>query len=276
MEVATVGIESFVALGLGTGFGIVVPILMAIYWCVKKKENFTTILIGGAFFVLFALALEKPIQNALILPDHAVSRFLNARPVLWAFVVGLFPGVFEETGRWVAFKTVLKKRKNKETSISYGIGHGGIEVMLLFGLTYVTYISYAVMINTGTFQTVVDQVTAQAPEQLDALQQMVDVIAGFSFGDLCLGLVERVFAFLFHVGASILVFYAARDRKKIWLYPVAILLHTAMDMFAGLYINGTLQISQTVLEIFIAVFGMLVFVGAYILYKKDHTVYIKE
>ena len=75
--------------------------------------------------------LEKPIQNVLAFPtamglsDHAVSRFLNANPVLLALVAGLFPGLFEETGRLVAFKTVLKKRKNRETSISYGTGTGG-------------------------------------------------------------------------------------------------------------------------------------------------------
>ena len=276
MEVTNVGISSMIWLGIGAVLGIVVPLGIAIWWTIRKKENFTTILIGAAVFVLFALLLEKPIQNALILPDHGVSRFINARPVLWAFVVGLFPGVFEETGRFVAFKTVLKKRKNKETSISYGIGHGGIEVIIIFGMTYITYLSYAVMINTGTFQTVIDQVMAEAPDQLGAVYQTMDAIATFSFGTLSLGLLERVGAFLFHVGASILVFYACRDRRKFFLYPLAVLLHTAMDMFCGLYLNGTLQISQVVLEIAVIIYGILVFIGAYFIYKNDHTIFITE
>ena len=276
MDISQVSMQAIVILGIGALIGFVAPLGIAIWWLVKKKENFVTYLVGVVTFCLFVFVLEKPIQNALIIPDHAVSRFINARPILWAFVVGLFPGVFEETGRFVAFKTVLKKKRNKETSITYGLGHGGVEMMLLFGLTYVTYISYAVMINTGTFQTVIDQVTTQAPDQLDAVYEMANQIAGFSFGALALGLVERIFAFLFHVGASILVFYAARDKKKFWLYPLAIVLHTIMDMIAGLYLNGTLPISQTALEVFVAIFGMLVFSGAYILYKKDHTIYIKE
>ena len=276
MEVTNVGISSMIWLGIGAVLGIVVPLGIAIWWTIRKKENFTTILIGAAVFVLFALLLEKPIQNALILPDHGVSRFINARPVLWAFVVGLFPGVFEETGRFVAFKTVLKKRKNKETSISYGIGHGGIEAIIIFGMTYITYLSYAVMINTGTFQTVIDQVMAEAPNQLGAVYQTMDAIANFSFGTLSLGLVERVGAFLFHVGASILVFYACRDRRKFFLYPLAVLLHTVMDMFCGLYLNGTLQISQVVLEIAVIIYGILVFIGAYFIYKNDHTIFITE
>ncbi len=276
MEVTNVGISSMIWLGIGAVLGIVVPLGIAIWWTIRKKENFTTILIGAGVFVLFAILLEKPIQNALILPDHGVSRFINARPVLWAFVVGLFPGVFEETGRFVAFKTVLKKRKNKETSISYGIGHGGIEAIIIFGMTYITYLSYAVMINTGTFQTVIDQVMAEAPDQLGAVYQTMDAIATFSFGTLSLALLERVGAFLFHVGASILVFYACRDRGKFFLYPLAVLLHTAMDMFCGLYLNGTLQISQVVLEIAVIIYGILVFIGAYFIYKNDHTILITE
>lgn len=198
---------------------IVTPPVIAVIWTKKKKEKFTTILIGAATFLLFALILEKPIQNVLIFPsqmgltDHAVSRFINARPILWAFAVGLFPGVFEETGRLVAYKTVLKKRKNRETSISYGIGHGGFEVMFIVGVTYVTYIAYAFMIQTGTFQIVVDQVKAQAPEQVEAVYALADQLAAFSFADLGVAVAERIFAVMFHVGASMLVFYASRDKK---------------------------------------------------------------
>ena len=96
-------------LAVAAVIGIVAPLGIAIWWMVKKKESFVTYLVGMLVFCIFVFVLEKPIQNALIIPDHAVSRFINARPILWAFVVGLFPGVFEETGRFIAFKTVLKK-----------------------------------------------------------------------------------------------------------------------------------------------------------------------
>lgn len=276
MEVTSVDISSMVWLGVGAAFGIVAPIGIAIWWLVTKKENFVTYVVGMLTFFVFVFVLEKPIQNALIIPDHAVSRFINARPVLWAFIVGLFPGLFEETGRFIAFKTLLKKKRNKMTGVTYGLGHAGIEVILLFGITYATYLSYAFMINTGSFQTVIDQVASQAPDQLDAVYQTVDVIANFSFGTLCLNISERVFAFLFHVGASMLVFYAARERRKFWLYPVMIAMHTLMDMIAGLYINGTLQVPQAILEVIVAVIGCITFAGAYVIYKHDYTVFITD
>ena len=275
-EFATVGREQFIALGLGVLLAVIIPIAIALIWKFWKHEKFTTILVGAATFVLFALILEKTIQNALVfpttmgLPDHAASQFINARPILWALVLGLFPGVFEETGRFMAFKTVLRNRRNRETSISYGIGHGGFEVILVLGINYIVYIVYAVMINTGTFQGIIDQVAEQAPFQEEAIRALADQLAVFSFADIGTSMFERVFAFLFHVGASILVFYAARDKGRFWLYPLAILLHTALDSLAGLNMAKVVQLSAPELEAMVVAFGLLTFLGAYfLLYKKD-------
>jgi uncharacterized membrane protein YhfC len=249
MEFAEIGIQSFVALSVGAALAFVLPLAMALIWKFRKKERFTTILTGAATFLLFAIILEKPLQNALFfpmqmgLPEHAVSRFFSAKPVLLAFLAGIFPGVFEETGRLAAFKTVLKNRKNRETSISHGVGHGGFEAVLTLGGTYIAYLAYAVMINTGTFGTVIEQAKAQAPDQLDALYAIADQIAGITPADIGSGLAERAFGVLFHIGASILVFYACRDKERIWLYPLAILLHTAMDFAAALYSFGVIPIS---------------------------------
>ena len=276
MEFAKVGSTQMGLLMAGALMFVIVPLIIAIVWTVKKKEKFTSILAGAACFILFALILEKPLQNILVFPtlmglgDHAAAGFINARPVLWALILGLFPGVFEETGRLVAFKTVLKNRKNRETGISYGIGHGGIEVILTMGITYITYIAYAAMINSGIFGNMIAQVAAQAPEQEANGYALAAQLAAFSAGDMVIGVAERIFAVMFHTGASILVFYACRDKKKFWLYPLAILLHTVMDSVAGLQMAGVIALSPVMLEVFVAVFGSAVFFGAYfLLYKKD-------
>ncbi len=271
-----VGAASFLPLIIGAVIWIAGPVLTAVLWKIRKKEPVATILIGAATFLLFALILEKPIQNVLAfptamgLPDHAVSRFLNANPVLLALAAGLFPGVFEETGRLIAFRTVLKKRGNRETAISYGVGHGCFEVVLILGLTYLQYIVYAVMINTGVFGTVIDQVASAAPEQLGSVETVVNTITGFSFGDVGIAFVERIFAVLFHVGASILVFFACRDKKRFWLYPAAIVLHTGMDFIGALSIFHVINLSAWALEGICAAFALLTFFGAYFLcYRKD-------
>ena len=275
-EYAIVGASQFAWIITGAVLFIVVPVVIAIVWMIKKKEPITTILVGAVAFALFAMAIEKPIQNALVfptlmgLPEQGFSRFLNLHPVLMALVLGLFPGVFEETGRFVAFKTVLKGKKNRETSISYGIGHGGFEVMFLLGLTYLQYILYAVMINSGAFGMVVEQVAAQAPDQVETLEALAASLAVFSFGGLALAIVERVAAVAFHIANSILVFYACKDTKKFWLYPLAIALHTGLDFILGLSMLEVISLPSWALEAVFLVYGLATFAGAYILlYKKD-------
>lgn len=275
MDLTKIGAEQFGILIIGAILAFACPLIIAVIWKIRKKEPFKPIIVGAITFILFAIILEKSIQNVLVFPttmglqDHAVSQFINARPILWALVVALFPGVFEETGRLVAFKTVLRNRTNRETSISYGIGHGGIEVIILLGIAYVEYLVFAVMINTGTFQAMVDQVAQQAPGQEAAMYSLADQLASFSFVDLGMAAFERVFAVLVHIGASILVFFAARDRKY-WLYILAILIHTALDGIAALSMAGVVTLSNWALEGIVAVFGILTFFGAYVLlYKRD-------
>ena len=270
MDINKVGTEAFILLVLGAIFSFVIPLLIAIVWKKKKKEPFSTILVGAAIFLLFALILGKPIQALVIAIDHPVSRFLKAYPVLLALVLGFFPGIFEETGRFIAFKTLLKKRKNKETSISYGIGHGGFEAMILLGMVYITYIYFAIMINAGTFETLVNQAAAKAPNQANALTTIAKEIADINVIKIILGFLERAFAILIQIGLSILVFYACRDKGKFWLYPFAILLHTIIDFTVGLKVVNVLNLSAWAVEGILSTYAILTFCGAYfLLYKKD-------
>ena len=276
MDFAKIETQSLVSLVFGAALSIILPLAAALIWKFRKNEKISTFLAGAATFLTFALILEKTIQNALVfptemgLPDHAVSRFLNARPILWAFVIALFPGVFEETGRLVAFKTVLKKRKNRETSISHGIGHGGTESIVLVGFSYISYISYAMLINTGEFQTLIDQTAAQSQSQADALTTLAGQIASLTTANVAASLAERFFSIVFHIGASIIVFYACKNKGRFKLYPLAIILHTAMDFIPGLYAAELFTPPVLVLELLIAAFSVLTFCGAYfLLYKKD-------
>ena len=276
-EFESISAANIALMTLGCILFIVIPVIIWIIWIKAKKERISTILIGAATFLLFALIIEKPIQNALIfptcmgLPDHALARFINARPILWSILVGFFPGLFEETGRFVAFKTVLKKRTNRETSVSYGLGHGGFEVILILGMNFVNYVIYAVMINSGLYKTaVIDPIMQAAPDQLEAALAIPNQLAAFSIATLGISIFERVFAVLFHTGASLLVFYACKDKKKAWLYPLAIVLHTILDGMIGLNMKGIITLSDWGLEMIIMAIGTLTFFASYfILYKND-------
>ena len=124
--------------------------------------------------------------------------------------------------------------------------------------------------NGWPAQELVDLVTAQAPDQAAQVYALASQIASFSAADLVMPLVERIFAFMFHVGASILVFYACRDKGRFWLYPLAIVLHLALDGLTALNLAGAMTVSVWTIERFLVVVGCLTFFGAYfLLYKRD-------
>lgn len=272
MEFGTVSTSSLLFMLLTAVLGIALPLITAIIWCKKKHEPFTTVLIGAATFLLFAIVIEKPLQALVISLDSPVSQFVNARPVLWGIIVGLFPGVFEETGRFVAFKTVLRKRKQRETGLSHGIGHGGFEALFILGITYIEYFVFAIMLNQGSFvelmiEPVKDTLT---PEVVKQITGIVGQITTFSAATMGVALVDRLIAVLYHIGASIMVFYAVKDKKKWWLYPLSILIHTVIDGLLGLQLAGVFELSDVANEIIFAVEALAVFLGAFfLLYKKD-------
>ena len=144
--------------------------------------------------------------------------------------------------------------------------------MFILGITYAEYFAFALMLNMGNFyelmiEPVLDELTPEVTAQITAI---VDQITGFSAGMLGLALIDRCIAVFFHIGASILVFYASRDKKKIWLYPLAILLHTVIDGFLGLQLAGVFELSDYANEAIFAVAAFGTFLAAYfLLYRKD-------
>lgn len=270
MDYGTVSTQTFVLLGIGAALFLVAPVVIAIIWKKKKKEPFTTILIGAATFMVFVI-VEKIIQSFFIMDSTPIGAFINARPLLWAFTVGFFPGIFEETGRLVAFKTLLKKRTQRETAISYGIGHGGLaEVSIIMTYTMISYIAYGVLINTGMFNEIIEQARELAPNQLSQIEGIGKSLTEFSFITLLIMIFERVFAVLFHIGASIIVFYACKDKKKIWLYPLAVVIHGLIDTMGGIALAKIVEIPDLAFEGMFAAASLATFLGAYfLLYRKD-------
>ncbi len=64
---------------------------------------------------------------------------------------GIFAaGIFEETGRLLAFLITKRHYKDIDSAVSYGVGHGGIEAAAVVGLGMLNGVILAVMINSGT------------------------------------------------------------------------------------------------------------------------------
>ncbi len=208
---------SIVFMAISALIGIAIPVVLYVYFRRKQKANHLPFWIGCATFVLFALVLEQ-IAYFFMMKLPLWSTIVNN---IWVYAIvgGLMAGVFEETGRFVAFKTVLrKKRGNDANALMYGAGHGGVEAVILLSATLIANIFYALQFNAG-----VDSAATLAVAQgLLNLQPWM----------LLVGAVERIGAVALHVSLSVLVWFAAKDGKRFWLYPLAILLHLLVDAVA--------------------------------------------
>lgn len=226
-----VSTTSIFLMGLAGLFSILLPFIFILVLKRKFKIQWIPILIGAATFIVFAMILEQ-ISHLLILrpgSDGAIPLITDS-PWLYVLYGVLAAGIFEETGRLVAFLLMKRKYRQLDSAISYGIGHGGIEAVIVLGLGMLNSIIFSVMINSGN--SLMDSLPAGT----------IDSITGTSNITYVLSIVERIFAIGVHIGLSVIVFVSVMGKGRWWLFPLAIVLHaltnlTAAMMQAGLLTN---------------------------------------
>ena len=144
-----------------------------------------------------------------------------------------FPGIFEETGRYLCFKFILNKDEKKNKSIGYGIGHGGIESFLI-GISLLSLLM-----------------------SKDNLIQQGAIKGNVTFGTLFFGVFERFNCVFIQISFSVIVFKAVKENN-INYYILAIFLHDFVDFFAFLYqrkILGNIIVLELIICIFAAIFS---------------------
>ena len=246
---------SMIVMAVNAILGFAIPIFLA-WWAVKKHNaKLSTILIGAATFIVFALVLESLVHKLVLAGDRGAA--IQGNVLYYALYGGLMAGLFEETGRFLSMKFLLKKEPTEtKPGVSYGLGHGGVEMLILFGFSMISVLTMAVMVNAG--QT--DALLAKTPEASQAaLTAQFEQLKTTSAGTYLYGLWERLSAITLHLGLSILVWAAVRKGGKwLWLFPAAILLHALVDALAVILSKSAsiLVIELIVMALAIAVAGL--------------------
>ena len=203
---------------------ILVPIAAFIFFKKKNPDSKKiSVLVGALTFIISALVLEKLLHAAVF---KAFGTALNSNIWLYALYGGLAAAVFEETGRLLAMKYAMKGRLDKLNSVMYGIGHGGIESVIIVGLSYLSLILVAVYLNNAPAEKI-SVLMAKSP----ALFQQIQAIAAVPAFTLCLSGIERIAAFALQVALSYLVYRAAAEKKS-KLFLTALGLHFFVDASA--------------------------------------------
>ena len=242
LEKIVIGKSSIPALIITVILMIAVPVGCFLYWHRKHKQQ-TKIryLIAGAIgFILSARVLELGVHYFCVLADNPVSRFLNGNT--WAFVLYgiMMAGVFEECGRHIVFRYIMKKNRTRENAVLYGIGHGGIEILAVILPSMILYLVVAILFSRGNTEEAMNQLKITEETAAAALPS-VQAAAAFDYGMMAANVLERLFAMSLHIGLTVIVYYGVVNAKKGCL-PLAILLHMLMDTFPALYQRGAVSL----------------------------------
>lgn len=171
------------------------PFALAVLLVIKDKRHVKALLLGIITFLIFQVFTRIPLLQ-LILPNQVwYILFTYEHPILYLFLLSLSAGLFEEIGRYLIMRKGLVKANFMDV-FTFGIGHGGVEAILLVGS--------AVLLTD------------------------VSVVDDFN---LIMGGVERVFAMSMHLAFSFLVYAQISKHMKYGL-TLSILAHTLVNFIA--------------------------------------------
>jgi uncharacterized membrane protein YhfC len=203
----------------------ILPIGAAVYLGRRYNTSWKAVVVGALIFTLFQPILRFPLLKLL----QGTSWFTYnsvVNPRLIAIVLGFSAAIFESTGRFIAFRFLLKDRLQWKNGIAYGLGHGGIEAIVLAGFPFIN--AFFISLSNPS-------ILNQAP-------------ALYLVGGL-----ERIFAMIFHIAASLIVLYGVKNKKRRYLL-YAILAHGILDSSLGFIKN------IAVIEAWVGTFAVILLV----------------
>ena len=197
------------------------PVALALWVILRRKLR---VRIWAAGLVCFPLSqlVHVPLNRALgIGGPHAAGLLSGAPDWAYALGVGISAGLCEEWARYAVMRFGLKRPEERGGSqaILFGVGHGGIEAMILSGLPALGGVSMLIA-HFGNFEL--------GPAQREGLRTALEAYAGLHGWEPLYAGIERLCAISIHVLLSVLVMRAVVRRNLAWM-GVAIALHAAID-----------------------------------------------
>lgn len=219
---------------------LVLPAALLIFFAVKHKKQgiIPAWLLGAAGFFVTQILIRVPILTVLQTRSWFLD-FSRNHVFGYAFSLAFTAGLFELAGRFAVAKLLNRKELTRNRALAAGLGHGGIEAMVITGIAMVNNLIYVVMINTGAFDTLVAQTAAgmdaAQAEMITAQLEMIRTqLIAYAPALFLLGGFERILAMIAHLGMSVLVCYGVAFKKVLPCTLMCLLIHTFIDLTAGL------------------------------------------
>lgn len=236
---------------IADAFAILYPVVLAIIAHQRLRVGWKYFGFGALIFFLFQVISRVPLVTIL---GNVLAPQLKASPVFlytWLAILALSAGLFEEVGRYIGYRVFMRREeKTWSKAVMYGLGHGGLEsILLVGGLGLLTVVNLSVLSNLN--------LNTLPPAQHAQIVQQVDAINAQPVWLPLLSAWERLWTVPFHVALSVMVLQVFRRNNIAWLW-LAILAHAALDFIsvAILQIFGNSITVSIIVELIVAAFGL--------------------
>jgi uncharacterized membrane protein YhfC len=243
-------ISSDAIAGLAVSAALAMLLPVVVYFMLRKRLQLPlrNVFTGAAVFIVMVLVLEAAMHVYLLKLNPVTKAFFDANGYAFAFYAAMAAAIFEETGRYGAMRWLVKATPGSGSPVSYAIGHGGAEAVLI-GVNIAVIAVLGYLISTG-----------QAGElHLDNATQTTisDMFKGATLSSGLLSGIERAAAFVIQLGLSFLVWQAV-SKRRIGYWFVALAAHFAVDFPAALMQKKLLPISVVELEVAVVTLALLI------------------
>ena len=220
--------STFIACFITLFLSLVLPILVLIVMGIKNKGKgiWSAWFLGTAGFFISQIVVRLPLLNILS-GMASFQSFAREHYFLYALLLAFTAGLFELAGRFAAAK-FLGKNRTFRRSLAAGLGHGGIESIVLVGLTYINNLVYLFLIQSGAFDAMIAQTEAMGVDsaQLIAVRDTLLQVSAPLF--LAAG-VERVLTMVSHAAMSVIVCYGVAVKRPLPWMLLCLGMHTLLD-----------------------------------------------
>lgn len=177
---------------------------------------------GAGIFVVFQLVMRIPLVQIIQALFGNQLRASNTLQIAWLVALSFSAGLFEEIGRYVGYRWIMpNEQRSWKIGVMYGLGHGGIEAILLVGLTQL------VTLGLLAFSPILSTILPAEIQGL--LVGQTAALVGSPPWLPFLAAWERLWTVLFHCAMSLVVLQVFRQRRTGWLW-LAVALHTITNI----------------------------------------------
>ena len=263
----TVSRTSLFCLSIAVLLLLVLVIVPAIFWRRKHKPEtkLRYLFIGALGFLISARGLELLLHYFCLIKDSTVSRYITGHTVAYVLYGIITAGIFEECGRYIILRFFLKKGRTRENAVLYGIGHGGMEVLIITLPQVALFLIIDILISTSGMSGMLSMLHI-TEETLASVLPTVLTATHFNAGAAFVFILERILAMCVHISLTVTVYHGVQHNQHRYLF-FAILLHMIVDTFPALYQRAAVSIIAC--ELWMLVWAVLIALFAARQYKRS-------